>query len=1042
LALAATTVAGPLEDGIAAYRRGDYATALSLLRPLADQGNATAQDGLGSLYEQGRGVARDDGQAVQWFRKAAEQGLATGENDLGFMYSQGRGVAKDDAQAVLWYRKAAEQGLAIGENNLGFMYREGRGVTRDDAAAVQWFSKAAAQGNARGQTNLGYMYEQGRGVPKDETQAVTWYRKAAEQGDAVGQNQLGVMYESGRGVGKDDAQAVLWYRKAAEQGNAYGENNLGRMYRDGRGVTRDDTAAVAWFRKGAEHGDGNGQSNLGSMYEAGRGIGKDDAQALLWYRKAAEQGNAYGENNLGRMFRDGRGVTRDDTAAVAWFRKSAERGNAYGQTNLGDMYEQGRGVPKDETEAVTWYRKGAEQGNAAAQTSLGLMYRDGRGISQDRNEAARWLRKAAEQGDAKAKTILASLEEQGRDRAELSGMVASPATASILPQCPTSATSAYEPAFTVLRADRSYDVHADGTYTYEGFQSICLNNDAGVKEHSQAPLSYNAALQDLEVLEAYTTTKDGKRVNVTADRIMLQQSPASADAPTFGDARLKTVIFPATEIGAVLTLRWRRIEKAALFPGNFSMGENFPRTYDIHASQVTLRAPESLNLHIEAIDLAGEELSSDKPGTKLWRWTVQNAVAHTPEVGATSVFDVSPRILVTTFADYDAAGKAYLDRARPKAAVTPAIQRLADEITAGFPDRRDQAEALYKWVSKNVRYVAIVLGSSGVIPHEAETIAQARYGDCKDHVTLLEALLAAKGIKSSPVLVNVGDVYSLPKVASFPGVFDHAITYLPEFDLFVDSTAGVAPFGVLPVEERGKLALVTDDGKGVPKIVTLPLTDVRHDSVLVDTQLSVNADGTITGSSKIVNAGVFDLFVRQVAMKVPKGTEPQLASNVLTLTGQSGTGTYTFGDPLDLSSAFTYSTQFTLPNQLRLPGPGALAVPVGLGSLSGIYIAFERMGLSQRDFPIAVLSGHREEVTVLTLPRLVKVTALPKPAVHDTAVGKYESSYTRKNNVITIKRILDVNLATPTVGSDDYQKLRALGIAVTQDLRAQILYQW
>ena len=67
----------------------------------------------------GRGVAKDDAQAVAWVRKAADQGLAPAQNNLGKMYENGRGVAKDDAQAVYWYRKAADQGQADAQNNLG-----------------------------------------------------------------------------------------------------------------------------------------------------------------------------------------------------------------------------------------------------------------------------------------------------------------------------------------------------------------------------------------------------------------------------------------------------------------------------------------------------------------------------------------------------------------------------------------------------------------------------------------------------------------------------------------------------------------------------------------------------------------------------------------------------------------------------------------------------------------------------------------------------------------------------------------------------------
>ena len=70
---------------------------------------------------------------------------AGGQNNLGVMYSRGRGVRKDDSEAVRWYRRAAEQGHALGQFNLGNMYRDGRGVARDYQAAVTWFRRAADQ---------------------------------------------------------------------------------------------------------------------------------------------------------------------------------------------------------------------------------------------------------------------------------------------------------------------------------------------------------------------------------------------------------------------------------------------------------------------------------------------------------------------------------------------------------------------------------------------------------------------------------------------------------------------------------------------------------------------------------------------------------------------------------------------------------------------------------------------------------------------------------------------------------------------------------
>src|SRR5674476_1660187 len=71
--------AGPLEDGITAYRSGDYATALRILRPLAEQGNAAAQFNLGSMYAHGQGVTQDYREVVKWYRLGAEQGSSTAQ---------------------------------------------------------------------------------------------------------------------------------------------------------------------------------------------------------------------------------------------------------------------------------------------------------------------------------------------------------------------------------------------------------------------------------------------------------------------------------------------------------------------------------------------------------------------------------------------------------------------------------------------------------------------------------------------------------------------------------------------------------------------------------------------------------------------------------------------------------------------------------------------------------------------------------------------------------------------------------------------------
>lgn len=136
-----------LQDGIAAYNKGNYPAALKELRPLADNGDAKAQALLGEIYNGARGVPQDHTEAVSWYRKAAERGDAGAQVSLGMMYENGTGVPQDNKEAVSWYRKAAEQGYAEAQYILGGLYKRGQdALPADLVQAHKWFNLAVATG--------------------------------------------------------------------------------------------------------------------------------------------------------------------------------------------------------------------------------------------------------------------------------------------------------------------------------------------------------------------------------------------------------------------------------------------------------------------------------------------------------------------------------------------------------------------------------------------------------------------------------------------------------------------------------------------------------------------------------------------------------------------------------------------------------------------------------------------------------------------------------------------------------------------------------
>src|SRR5438046_987324 len=91
----------PTTGGAAAYKRGDYATALSIFRPLAEQGNVTAQFDLGVMYANGHGVVQDHVEALSWYRLAADQRDPDAQNNIGELYLFGLGVPQDKVRAYM-----------------------------------------------------------------------------------------------------------------------------------------------------------------------------------------------------------------------------------------------------------------------------------------------------------------------------------------------------------------------------------------------------------------------------------------------------------------------------------------------------------------------------------------------------------------------------------------------------------------------------------------------------------------------------------------------------------------------------------------------------------------------------------------------------------------------------------------------------------------------------------------------------------------------------------------------------------------------------
>lgn len=123
----------------------------------------------------------------------AENGDAVAQSLIGDCYSLGKGVLKDNGEAVIWWLKAAEQNNAHAQCMLGITYYDGEGVRRDYTEAFKWLYKAAEQNDADAQGYLGFCYNTGNGVPRDYVEAYKWYNLASAQGDEYAKSNLAII---------------------------------------------------------------------------------------------------------------------------------------------------------------------------------------------------------------------------------------------------------------------------------------------------------------------------------------------------------------------------------------------------------------------------------------------------------------------------------------------------------------------------------------------------------------------------------------------------------------------------------------------------------------------------------------------------------------------------------------------------------------------------------------------------------------------------------------------------------------------------------
>ena len=272
-------------------------------------------------------------------------------------------------------------------------------------------------------------------------------------------------------------------------------------------------------------------------------------------------------------------------------------------------------------------------------------------------------------------------------------------------------------------------------------RDILLEDDTDVARNRVRQLEYRPEWQQVSLLEAYTVLPDGRRVPVPATAVADQPYSQSQDNPYTQSMRSLDVTFPQAQKGARVVYRFRTASQLLALQAR--QGDFYPASVkNPRLVRFTLTAPHSLGLKVAANSAVAEQRLAD--GRVQWQAQWQLAGDGTQPV---------PHFAYSAYRDWSALGQAYAQlwpQPQPSAAIK---DKAAQLVAASNGDRLKEMQALYQWVAE-LPAPHLAYSSHALQPRAAEQVMAQGYGNSRDKVALLQALLAARGIDSYPQLAR------------------------------------------------------------------------------------------------------------------------------------------------------------------------------------------------------------------------------------------------------------------------------------------------
>lgn len=560
----------------------------------------------------------------------------------------------------------------------------------------------------------------------------------------------------------------------------------------------------------------------------------------------------------------------------------------------------------------------------------------------------------------------------------------------------------------------------------------------------------------LTYLKGWSLPAAGKEYEVK-EKDAVETSPFGS--VLYEDTRYKVLIIPAADPGNVVGYEYEQKRRPFVLQDRWMFQDEIP----VRRARFILELPKGWEFAATWLNHVRQEPQAG--GENRWLWEVEDipAVEDEPAMPpwravagwlAVSYFPTRPGLQAKNHGSWFDVGQWYARLTAGRRQATPEMKQKVGELTAGQATLLDKMRALAAFAQRDIRYVAIAIGIGGYQPHPAQDVFANRYGDCKDKVTLLGAMLGEIGIQSHYVLIHTDRGGVTP---DFPSMlnFNHAILAIrlpadlpaetlyaavehPQLGrvLFFDPTDSITPLGQLPTYLQANYGLlVTEDGG---ELVKLPLLQPAVNRLLRTAHLTLSSTGTLAGQVQEVRWGVPATQRRASLINTPAPERRKVLESFLAgfLPGFS-LQTVEVENLEEYDKNLVVRYRFVAPNYAKTAGELLLVRPRVLGQKGDDLLERQKKGkqrLYAVEFDAATLQS---DVFEIELPAGYVVDEVPPPVELNTDFAAYKSRIEVNGTVLRYQR--EYTVKEVRVPAERLEELKKFYRQVAADERASVV---